>query len=170
MYTIDELDNVVELTDVPPPEAGAPLPVVVATDHELAVEYYVSSRYSPLGEEPSARVAEQFAYVRFTLPYAHMFGPPNDEAFMGHPLAARGLSPYAVSEGKRSSWIRQLERMNRVHRYHEPEHFAKYRHFVFAFHDSTFECVATALEFQLGREARLHPAGKIRRAMDNPKE
>jgi hypothetical protein len=78
-----------------------------------------------------------------------MFGPPNDEAFTGHPLASRGLEPYAVFEVEQSSWIRQLERMNAVHPNHKPELFASYRHFVFAFHDSTFEAVADGFEVQL---------------------
>jgi hypothetical protein len=71
-----------------------------------------------------------------------MFGPPNDEAFSGHPLAPKGLAPYRVFEIDDSSWLRTLERMNSVHPYHRSEHFAVYKHFVFAFHDSTFECIA----------------------------
>ena len=86
---------------------------------------------------------EPAAIVRFTLPRASSFGPPNDEAFAGHPLAARGLEPYGAFEVKQPSWIRALERMNAVHANHEPEHFARFRHFVFTFHDTTFECVAT---------------------------
>jgi hypothetical protein len=38
--------------------------------------------------------------------YAHMFGPPNDEAFPGHPLAERGLTPYAFFVIQNSSWLR----------------------------------------------------------------
>lgn len=79
-----------------------------------------------------------------------MFGGPNDEAFDGHPLAARGLTPYGVFEVKDSSWIRKLERMNSVHPMHNRELFLKrLRHFIFAFHDSTFECVAERFEFDL---------------------
>jgi hypothetical protein len=32
--------------------------------------------------------------------------------------------------------------MNSVHPYHRPEAFADLHHYVFAFHDSTFECIA----------------------------
>jgi len=31
--------------------------------------------------------------------------------------------------------------MNRVHKLHKPERFRALQHLVFAFHDSTFECV-----------------------------
>jgi hypothetical protein len=74
--------------------------------------------------------------------YAWFHGPPNDEAFEGHPLASRGLHPYAAFRVEDSSWIRHLERMNSVHEHHVPERFARLCHYVFAFHDSTFECVA----------------------------
>jgi hypothetical protein len=43
---------------------------------------------------------------------AHTFGPSNDEAFSGHPLAARGLTPYGAFKIENSSWVRHLERMN----------------------------------------------------------
>ena len=52
-----------------------------------------------------------------------MFGPPNDEAFDGHPLARRGLRPYGAFEVTHSSWIRQLEQMNSVHPHHSPPLF-----------------------------------------------
>ena len=41
---------------------------------------------------------EEIALVRFTRYSAFMFGPPNDEAFSGHPLASRNLSPYLAVE------------------------------------------------------------------------
>jgi hypothetical protein len=81
-----------------------------------------------------------------------MFGPPNDEAFGGHPLASRGLSPYAVFEVQQSSWIRKHERMNSVHPSHNRERFlAGIKHFIFAFHDSTFECIAEGFEICIVR-------------------
>ena len=41
--------------------------------------------------------------------------------------------------------------MNSVHPYHKKAHFEPYRHFVFAFHDSTFECVARGFSFEVSR-------------------
>ncbi len=69
-------------------------------------------------------------------------GAPNEEAIAGHPLSDRGLEPFAAFEIKQSSWIRQLEKLNSVHPYHDRERFLESkRHFVFVFHDSTFECL-----------------------------
>ena len=85
---------------------------------------------------------EQYAIVKFIGPRAHYFGSPSDETIRGHPLWELGLRPYGVFEVRKSSWIRALERMNRVHPNHNPSRFAALRHFVFTFHDNTFECVA----------------------------
>jgi hypothetical protein len=150
MYVVDKQDVVAELSALPQSSVGAPCPVVLAGEHFLHLAYYVEA--CPEGwDGSSARVVDESsegetcALVRFAKVAAHMFGPPNDEAFSGHPLAARGLKPYAAFEIFKSSWVRGLERMNSVHPYHRPERFAKYRHFIFAFHDSVFECVAEDL-------------------------
>src|SRR6185436_19320826 len=73
---------------------------------------------------------EPIALVGFSLCHAFMFGPPNDEAFAGHPLAKRGLTSYGAFLIENSSWIRQLERMNSVHPRHNPERYQKRRHYI----------------------------------------
>lgn len=149
MYSVDDRDRVVELQDVPQCETGAPLPLVLADDNHLLLGYLIS-KPDPNWDGTYVNVVgptsedRPVAIVRFDRPYAHMFGPPNDEAFGGHPLAARGLMPYGAFEVPDSSWIRALERMNSVHARHNREWFLEgKRHFIFVFHDSTFECVAT---------------------------
>jgi hypothetical protein len=161
MYPVDEKDTVVEIAEAPRPDVGAPLPLVVADDYRLLLAYLLSEpdphwdgTYVNVVSPDSEGMA--VAVIRFRRPYAHMFGPPNDEAFYGHPLAKRGLAPYAVFEVRESSWIRQLERMNSVHRQHKREWFMKdKKHFVFAFHDSTFECIAEGFEVQVRRGSLL---------------
>jgi len=147
MYVVDGRDRVVPVTELPQSSAGAPIPYVVADEFSVVVGYYLQN--TPPGWDGSwSRLVgpdtpdEPVGVVRFTSAYAHMFGPPNDEAFQGHPLASRGLRPYGAFEIEDSSWIRGLERMNTVHPSHRPEHFKQYRHYILAFHDSTFECVA----------------------------
>ncbi|GAB5534785.1 MAG: hypothetical protein Rubg2KO_10340 [Rubricoccaceae bacterium] len=137
MYTVDDRDRVIELADVPASAVGAPLPVVLGAELTCVVLYCTQN--VPSGYDSTD---ESVARVTFEMPYASRFGPPNDEAFAGHPLADRGLHPYGAFEVLESSWIRQLERMNSVHPSHRASMFERYRHFIFAFHDSTFECVA----------------------------
>ena len=147
-YTVDERDTVHVLAGFPQSSVGAPLPTIVASEHSLAVVFYLEQR-DPNWDGKTVRVvtpdsdAEPAAIVRFTRANAHYFGPPNDEAFRGHPLAARGLKPYGAFEVLSSSWIRALEHMNSVHPNHRPgDYYPSRHHFILTFHDTIFECVA----------------------------
>lgn len=153
-YVVDERDSVIELHDLPQSSVGAPCPIVLAGEHSLAVAYFPQDTPADW-DGTTVRVVgpgtsgEPAIIVRFARPYASMFGPPNDEAFAGHPLAARGLRPYGAFEVQHSSWIRRLEKMNSIHPCHRPEHFSIYRHFILVFHDTTFACVATGYSHEL---------------------
>lgn len=150
MYEIDEKDQVVPLQDVPQSSVGAPLPLVMADEHRIVLAYYLQVP-QPVWDGSWVRMVdpvtsdEPIALVRFDR-IAHMFGPPNDEAFAGHPLASRGLKPHGVFEIRNSSWIRKLERMNSVHPNYQAGRYDKLRHLIFAFHDSTFECVCRGFD------------------------
>jgi len=148
MYTVDDRDRVVEW-DLPPQSSpGSPVPELVSSEFDLALAYYLddldTERYGKPQDVHGAENDDLVAVLRFDLgPYAFFFGPPNDEAFSGHPLEPRGLGPYGTYEVVESSWIRALERMNSVHHQHDTEGFLDgLHHFVVSFHDSTFECVA----------------------------
>ena len=93
---------------------------------------------------------ENVAIIQFERCYAYLFGPPNDEAFNGHPLSKKGLKPYSVFEIKDSSWIREYEKMNSVHPYHNKESFMNNKkHYIFSFHDSVFECIASSYKVSI---------------------
>jgi len=100
VYQPDDRDRVHPLSGVPQSDVGAPLPVVVADDHTLLLAYHARSK--PTLEELAAiempRIVDAdtddpIAVIAFRQTYASFFGPPNDEAFDSHPLAARGLEP-----------------------------------------------------------------------------
>jgi hypothetical protein len=95
--------------------------------------------------------ADRFVSVTLESCYCHYFGPPSDETFGSHPLAARGLHSFGVFEVLNSSWVRALERVNSIHPRHERvrHRYNLMKHFVFAFHDSTFECVAMGAKFEI---------------------
>ncbi len=156
MYKIDRNDKVNAISSAPECDAGAPLPVVISDRHNLYLLYIVSepdpswdgsyiTSISPNTEDT------MIAIITFQKSYAHMFGPPNDESINGHPLYRRGLVPYGVFEIENSSWIRNLEKMNSVHPYHRKEKYQDYKHFIFSFHDSTFECIAKAFSVSTER-------------------
>jgi hypothetical protein len=159
MYEVDDRDQVVELKDVPQSSVGAPSPIVLAGEHDVLLTYYLEDR-AERWDATAPRIVdvgterEPVAIVTFHRCTAHMFGPPNDEAFSGHPLAKRGLGPYGVFEIRNSSWIRKLEKMNAVHPQHDRRRFmANKKHFIFSFHDSTFECVAESFTVTLSHGA-----------------
>jgi hypothetical protein len=156
MYEVDERDRVAELVGVPQSSSGAPMPLVISDEHCVVLAYYVEETAPDL-DGAAVEIAgpseaeEPIAIVRFTSCYAYMFGPPNDEAFEGHPLESRGLHPYGAFEVTHSSWIRRLERMNSVHPRHRPDAFWSRRHIVFAFHDTTFECICDGFEVRFAQ-------------------
>jgi hypothetical protein len=160
MYQVDDKDRVVPLDKIPQSSAGAPLPLILAGEHRTVLAYYLENR-DPLWDGKTIRVQdpavgdEPVALAVFNRCLAHMFGPPNDEAFKGHPLASRGLTPYCVFRIEGSSWIRQIERMNSVHHAHRPERFWELQHLIFAFHDSTFECICRSFDIKIMRGAVL---------------
>lgn len=157
MYAIDKLDRVIEMHDAPQPNSGASMPFILSDEQRVLLAYMVSDSdkaISAVFKMMSADSPGFVALVEFVLPRAHMFGPPNDETFRSHPLVERGLRPYCVFEVLDSSWIRQLARMNRSHRQHSPGLFEDLRHYIFSFHDSTFECIAKSLAVNL-REGSL---------------
>jgi len=151
MYEVDDQDQVIELRGLPHSSVGAPLPCVLADEHKVVLVYYLEER-DPNWDGSTIRIVdaatsdEPIAIVRFNRCAVHTLGPPNDEAFSGHPLAKRGLRPYGVFRIDRSSWIRKLERMNAVHSQHLAERFGYLQHLIFTFHDSTFECVCKDFE------------------------
>ena len=150
MYQVDSLDRVVPLDGLPPSCTGAPLPVVIADENALFVAYRVSIHdpgfdgTNPRSVGPAMR--ECYAIVEFREPSSSMFGYPNDEALAGHPLYSRGLSHYAAYEVLDSSWVRTHVRMNEVRFPGSAWLFAKNRHFILTFHDSTFECIAREVQ------------------------
>ena len=165
MYLVDQRDEAVPLEDVPQSDVGAPLPTVVADEHRVVLGYILSEGIPELDAtlvSSDKEVGWSIGLVRFLHPYSHMMGAPNDESLSGHPLADRGLEAYGAFEIKHSSWIRQLERINSVHMYHDRERFLENkRHFVFVFHDSTFECIAHGYEVSLLRSTVLDTTDAI---------
>jgi hypothetical protein len=144
-------------------EAGSPLPRVWASDACTRLEYDLRCSPPSLSDnlDEAVRQAEAWSAqldgavvsVIFEHAYCHYFGPPSEETIRGHPLAARGLRSYGVFEVTNSSWVRAFERFNSIHPYHEEvrERYKLLKHFIFAFHDSTFECIARAAAFKVIR-------------------
>ncbi|CAN90885.1 hypothetical protein predicted by Glimmer/Critica [Sorangium cellulosum So ce56] len=131
-----------------PWNVGAPLPHVFSSGSRTLVVYNMrepdpawDGSYATVVDPTSADL-RLIAIVEFERCLAHKLGPPNDEVLHGHPLHGRGLVGYAAHVVERSRWIAELMKINSVHSQYNPEEWKQYRHYLLAFHDETFECIA----------------------------
>ena len=126
--------RLVELVDVPPCDAGAPEPAVLASEENVTLAYYVADAI-----RRNSIICAQITFERVKL---HSFGEPNDEALAGHRLYSAGLKPYSAYQVLGSPLIADLRERNRVHPRHDDKAYLGCRHYIFTFHGSTFEAVA----------------------------
>ncbi len=129
------------------PVAGVPYPVLFQTEDDTVLIYR----------------GHGVVVAHFDGCLISRFGYPNDEALGGHPLYANGLRHYGVFEVHDSSWPQELEAQNR--RVFPDSHSFAYRHFIFTFHDSTFECLATAIRLESFIEPLAEVVGRLQREM-----
>lgn len=129
MYEIDSRDRAVVLDSIPPPDPGDPLPIVLAKDGVVILSYVAGRDLTVI--------------VTFPLCAAQLFGGPDAKSLRKHPLADRGLKAHGAFEVRDSSWARSLG---------SRDSSAQGKHFIFTFHDSVFECVASDLGVELIRE------------------
>jgi hypothetical protein len=127
-------------------DIGAPLPYLLRSDNCTFLVFglrdvepdwdgiYVNNADNP---SPS-----NLAVVEFKGCICTKMGTPNDEVFHGHPLNGKGLELYSPLRVKNSLWIKELEAINSIHSRYSPESWRSLNHYIFGFHDCTFECVA----------------------------
>ena len=77
------------------------------------------------------------------------FGYPNDEARWGIPRFEE--VSYGIYEVQNSSWIKEVVHMNRFSFPNTTDNYVS-KHYLFAFHDSTFECLADDLKYEVLQE------------------
>jgi hypothetical protein len=142
-------------------DTGAPLPYLLQNDYRTFLVFflrdvdpewdgtYVNIRRA---DNPSP---SNLAVVEFKRCICTKMGTPNDEVFRGHPLTGKGFQGYCPLQVKNSPWIKELEAINSIHRGYKPESWRNLNHYIFGFHDSTFECVAES--FVVGVRATTIP-------------
>lgn len=145
--------SLIKITDIPQSDIGAPTPFLLSNEHRLSLIYYLQED-NPSFDGSTVKVVTPESQglcgiVTFEYYYAYKFGPPNDEAIEGHPLYKMGLEPYSTYSVSNSSWIKELKNMNSVHLHHDDKQFQKYKHYIWTFHDTTFECVAEQYSFEI---------------------
>ena len=159
MYPIAGNEVLHPLLDLPEPDT-TPLPFVLANLSRgmLGLEYRASSQWCLENHFSVEASIDVYVLLSFRVPRAHYLGPPNEDLLYlggGHPLRERGLEPYTFVNVLPSPWIEQLELANRIHPNHSPERFASLHHYIFPFHEETFECLAQGYDVSISRKARL---------------
>ena len=138
-------------------DVGAPLPHLLRSEHRTFLIFVVlqpdpawDGTYVTV-RDPASGTEELLAVVEFTCSSVRM-GVPNDEVHEGHPLYGRGLCGYTAQKVENSRWLAEAERINSVHRCYNPASWRELSHYVFWFHDSTFECLARGYTVELHRD------------------
>jgi hypothetical protein len=133
-------------------DVGAPMPHIIANEHKAFLAFHVhvpdpnwDGTYVTVRQP---REVGKLAVVEFTNCSSIKIGTPNDEVYAGHPLSGKGLEGYTAQVVKNSIWLKELEAINSVHPNYSPKSWLEKSHFVFWFHDSTFECVAKSYKVE----------------------
>ena len=136
---------------------GAPMPHLLANDYRALLAFLLSEPdpnwdgsyvtiKSPTDERP-----EPLGLVEFEHCISARLGAPNDEVFAGHPLNGKGLEAYGAQRVVNSRWLKEIEKINSVHAMYRPDSWRSLNHFIFWFHDSTFECIARSYKVETHR-------------------
>lgn len=132
------------LKDIPEADMGAPLPFVIASEHSVVQLLYYVAIYdlNTDGKRVNAKVhddLETVAELTFENSQAHYFGDPDENSNRSHELFAqfdKSDEFYCGFEVLTSRKISQF----RLSGYGMAR--GGHRHFIFPFHDSTFEIIA----------------------------
>jgi hypothetical protein len=127
-------------------DIGAPMPHLLTNGYRTFLVFYLKDDYSE-GDR-----TELVALVQFLRCVSVKLGDPNDEVLHGHPLYGKGLEPYSAQIVRNSTWVKELETINKVHSQYKPEFWSELNHYIFWFHDQTFECVAKSYEVEVFRK------------------
>ncbi|NOU34758.1 MAG: hypothetical protein HOO96_43260 [Polyangiaceae bacterium] len=91
------------------------------------------------------------AVVRFDRVASARMGTPNDETLHGHPLHGKGLEIYGAHRVEGSRWLAELQAIDAVHPQHSAHIWEERHHYLLAFHDDVFECIARSFTAEVKR-------------------
>lgn len=126
-------------------DVGAPLPHVLQNEYRTFLIFYSEEPKSTEDQNSDLKIA----VVEFTRCLSAKLGAPNDEVLEGHPLHGKGLEVYTAQIVQNSPWLAELQQINSVHYFYQPDAWLNYQHYVLWFHDTTFECIAESFTVEL---------------------
>jgi hypothetical protein len=140
-------DDIIELDLGVRPEAAVSGVLCLQTEAATFLTFNAmraTDRMSPYGGPFMERAGT--AVVEFKRCLVSRFGYPNDEARWGIPQYKDVA--YGIYEVQNSTWIKEVVRLNR-YRFPDTEDDYVGKHFLFAFHDDTFECLADDMALEI---------------------
>jgi hypothetical protein len=157
------VEQIVELDLGVVPEAAVSGALLVEDERSTFLAFNAMSET----DEPSPYGGFMFknagiALVQFSGCSITKFGYPNDEAYWGIPKYRD--CGYGIYEVKNSNWVKELTDLNRYSFPNTPDNNSS-RHFLFMFHDSTFECIAEDLILEVFTEPRSEVFERIRKRL-----
>lgn len=137
--------------------AGAPCPHLIQSTRQ-AILVYLAYERDPNWDGTYARIVdvadeapELVAIVRFERVASTRMGTPNDETLHGHPLHGKGLEMYGAHRVEGSRWLAELRAIDAVHPQHIARTWEESHHYLLAFHDNVFECIARSFAAEVIR-------------------
>lgn len=127
---------------------GAPLPIIISSDNDLYISFYVD-------DSSETEFKEKRLVMKFNLCLKYTFGMPGNETIYGHSYSKLGLESGAFYELKNSDLIEQLKEIDKIHSYYNHDKWKMYKHYILTFHDNMFECVAIDFEILKEDESQL---------------
>lgn len=156
---MEELKEIETLLFIVP---GAPAPVVLSNEYKLNVLYYYQREVAEVGasilKQRNNIKDDGIANVTFENYLIYKLGYPNAEVLQSHPYYKLGLSWYKLYEVLGSTWIKDIEQMNKMHPLHNPTRYKMFKHFIITFEDSTFECIAKGVEIFFSQKVTMKNA------------
>ena len=139
----ETIDEIVELELGVTPEAAVSGAVCLQTENETFLTFNAMRRTARLHSTGKPMMEDAgTVVVEFKRCLVSRFGYPNDEARFGIPQYKQ--ESYGIYEVRNSTWIKDIVRMNRYQFPNTKDNYVA-KHYLFTFHDSTFECLADDL-------------------------
>lgn len=139
-----ELNEITGLFDM---DYGAPQPIVISSENDLIVAFYLDSGSIPDELiERNTILDSKIVIIKFNSFIKYTFGIPGNESIYHHPYSKLGLSSCGFYELTGSDLIEELEDIEKNHPYFNPDNWKMYNHYILTFHDTMFECVAKSFD------------------------
>ncbi len=131
-------------------DVGAPLPHLLQSEYHTFLIFYSEDSVASTAN-PTSNLG--IAVVEFERCLSAKLGAPNDEVLEGHPLHGKGLEAYTAQLVQNSPWLAELQQINSVHHFYNPDTWQNYHHYVLWFHDTSFECIAESFTVELHNDS-----------------